>query len=234
MIAASKSPPPRQDRFSEMKRYLETKHAKANPYLSPVSLGRLQQLQIGKRFLKEVKSGAPSSLLSSGLVSPHSKAGDVPHIPIPKRSQPRHDPHEHYPERGSSGRTLPRKAPLQQDFYGGQEPLANGLANSPLSPELTSETRLDPSGCKFRLHLQPWSIEFIPGKDPNTFPIPPARKIAPNEKIERELKDFKREIDEKFAKTHMKHFVFPRTVPADDDSSFVEFGDDLAYASDTE
>ena len=45
------------------------------------------------------------------------------------------------------------------------------------------------------LYLQPWSIYYIPGEDPNTFTIPPARKIPPNEKIEKELKDFKKEID---------------------------------------
>ncbi len=52
---------------------------------------------------------------------------------------------------------------------------------------------------------------YIPGEDPNSFSIPPARQIPPNEKIEKEHKDFKKEIDEKFAKTPMKNFVFPRT-----------------------
>lgn len=82
---------------------------------------------------------------------------------------------------------------------------------SPLSPELVSETRLDPNSRHFKLHLQPWSIYYIPGNDPNTFITPPARKIPPNEKIEKELKEFKKEIDEKFAKTPMKNFVFPRS-----------------------
>ena len=176
--------------------------------------------------------------LYSALHSPQNKSltSGVPSIHLPPKRNP---PPGRYPEVDASHGVTSFQLPVRQSSRSqskhkkaasassrGGDPLIHQHAfpphkGSPLSANLTCETRLSPNATRVKLYLQPWSIYYIPGEDPNTFQIPPARKIAPNEKIERELKDFKREIDEKFAKTPMKHFVFPRTEPQDPDDSFL-------------